>query len=92
MSCWLQVHYADAAYVQVKAASPAEHAAAVRLQNSAEWRYMHAVKVLTTTQKLRRPALSPVDMLRRTVAEAPTEKVAGGRSRLRVREEGLVLN
>jgi hypothetical protein len=65
LACWLQVHYADTAYAQLKAASPAQHAAALKRQNAAQQRYLQAVKALATVRKLLRPALSPVDVAAR---------------------------
>jgi hypothetical protein len=62
LACWLQVHYADTAYAQLKAASPAQHSAALKRQNSAQQRYVQTVRALATVTRLLRPALSPVDV------------------------------
>ena len=82
LACWLQVHYADTAYAQLKAASPAQHAAALKRQNAAQQRYLQAVKALATVRKLLRPPLSPVALAMRPVAEASAARPQGGRSRL----------
>jgi hypothetical protein len=65
LACWLQVHYADTAYAQLRAASPAQHSAALKRQNAAQQRYLQAVRALATVRKLLRPALSPVDVAAR---------------------------
>ena len=65
VSCWLQTHYADAAYAQLKGATPAQHAAALRRQNSAQQRHLQAVKALATVRKLLRTAPAPVEIATR---------------------------
>jgi hypothetical protein len=77
VSCWLQTNYADAAYAQLKGASPAQHTAALRRQNSARQRYLQAAKALATVRKLLRPSLSPVDLALRPVPEQPAGRLAG---------------
>jgi hypothetical protein len=77
VSCWLQTNYADAAYAQMKGNSPAQHTAALRRQNSAQQRYLQAVKALATVRKLLRPGLSPVDLALRPVPEQPAGRRAG---------------
>jgi hypothetical protein len=77
VSCWLQTHYADAAYAQLKGTTPAQHTAALRRQNSAQQRYLQAVKALATVRKLLRPGLSPVDLAMRPVPERPAGRLAG---------------
>jgi hypothetical protein len=83
VSCWLQTSYADAAYAQLKGATPAQHAAALRRQNSAQQRYLQAVRALVTTRKLLRPAPTALELLRVPVGEtspAPAAaRHAGGR-------------
>jgi hypothetical protein len=64
VACWLQVHYADASYAQLKGAGPAQHAVALRRQDSAQRRYLQAVKSLATVRKLR-PAPAPVEIATR---------------------------
>jgi hypothetical protein len=83
VACWLQVHYADGSYAQLKGGDPAQHTLMIRRQNAAQQRYLHAIKALATVRKLLRPSPSPVDLLRRTVAEAPAEKVNPTTSRLK---------
>jgi hypothetical protein len=65
VSCWLQTSYADAAYAQLKEASPAQHVAALRRQNAAQQRFVLAVKSLATVRKLLqlRPGPSPLQLL-----------------------------
>jgi hypothetical protein len=77
VSCWLQTSYADAAYAQLKGASPAQHTAALRRQNSAQQRFVLAVKGLATVRKLLRPGLSPLDLALRPVPEQPAGRLAG---------------
>jgi hypothetical protein len=77
VACWLQVHYSDAAYAQLKGATPAQHTAALRRQNSAQQRFVLAVKALATVRKLLRPGLSPVDLALRPVPERPAGRLAG---------------
>jgi hypothetical protein len=69
VACWLQVEYADAAYAQLQGPSPAQHAASLKRQAGAQTRYLHAIKTLATVRKLLRPALSPVDLALRPLAE-----------------------
>jgi hypothetical protein len=68
VACWLQVQYADASYAQLQNPSPGQHTAALKRQAGAQQRYLHAIKTLATVRKLR-PALSPVDLALRPVAE-----------------------
>ena len=77
VACWLQVHYSDAAYAQLKGGGPAQHAVALRRQDSAQRRYLQAVKALATVRKLLRPGLSPVDLALRPVPEQPAGRLAG---------------
>ena len=78
VSCWLQTNYADSAYAQLpKGANPAQHTAALQRQNSAQQRYLQAVKALATVRKLLRPGLSPVDLAMRPVPEQPAGRLAG---------------
>ena len=65
MACWLQVHYSDAAYAQMKGGGPAQHAVALRRQDSAQRRYLQAVKALATARRLLRPAPAPVEIATR---------------------------
>jgi hypothetical protein len=77
VSTWFQVHYSDAAYAQQKGSTPAQHTAALRRQNSAQQRFVLAVKALATVRKLLRPGLSPVDLALRPVPERPAGRRAG---------------
>jgi hypothetical protein len=78
VSCWLQTNYADSAYAQLpKGANPAQHTAALQRQNSAQQRYLQAVKALATVRKLLRPGLSPLDLALRPVPERPAGRLAG---------------
>jgi hypothetical protein len=65
VSCWLQVHYADASYAQLKGTTPAQHAAALRRQDSAQQRYLQSVRALATVRRLLRPAPAPVEIATR---------------------------
>jgi hypothetical protein len=82
VACWLQTNFADASYAQLKGNSPAQHTAALRRQNSAQQRYLQAVKALAAVRRLLRPAPSPLELLRAPVGEtspAPaTPRRAGG--------------
>jgi hypothetical protein len=62
---------------QLKGASPAQHLAALRRQNSAQQRYLQAVKALAAVRKLLRPTPSPLDPAMRPVAERPAGRLAG---------------
>jgi hypothetical protein len=90
VACWLQVHYADGTYAQMQGGSPAQHTILLQRQNAAQQRYVQAIKALATVRKLLRPAPSPVDLLRRTVAEAPAEKAKPTNSRLKLRGEPVL--
>jgi hypothetical protein len=70
------VHYADASYAQLKGTNPAQHAAALRRQDSAQRRHLQAVKTLATVRKLLRLGPSPLDLMR-PVAERPAGRRAG---------------
>jgi hypothetical protein len=72
-----------------KGANPAQHTAALQRQNSAQQRYLQAVKALATVRKLLRPGLSPVDLALRPVPERPAGRLAGASL---VAEGGPVLN
>jgi hypothetical protein len=80
VACWLQAQYADAAYAQLKGNNPGQHTLALRRQNSAQQRYLHAIRTLVTVQKLLRPAPSPLQLLRR-----PVDETAGPPAALRAR-------
>jgi hypothetical protein len=65
VACWLQTNFADASYAQLKGANPALHTAALQRQNSAQQRYLQAVKALATVRKLLRTAPAPVEIATR---------------------------
>jgi hypothetical protein len=66
VASWIQTYYADAVYAQLKAATPAQHTAALRRQSGAQQRYLQAIKTLATTRKLLRPGpSSPVEVAMR---------------------------
>jgi hypothetical protein len=69
IACWLQTQYADAAYAQQQNPSPAQHTAALKRQAGSHQRYLYAIKTLATVRKLLKPALSPVDLALRPIAE-----------------------
>jgi hypothetical protein len=69
VACWLQVQYADAAYAQLQSPSPAQHTAALKRQAGAHQRYLFSIKALATVRKLIKPALSPVELALRPLAE-----------------------
>jgi hypothetical protein len=73
VACWLQVHYADAAYAQLATTTTAQHTAALRRQSSAHQRYLQAIKALVTVQRLLRPAPTPLQLLRVPVSETGGE-------------------
>ena len=74
IACWLQVQYADAAYAQQTSPSPGQHTAALKRQAGSHQRYLHSIKTLATVRKLLRPALSPVDLALRPIAESRPAK------------------
>jgi hypothetical protein len=83
VTCWLQLHYADAMYAQAKGTTLLQDAAAQKRQNAAHTRYLQAVRALAQLRRLLRPAVSPVDLAMRPVAEAqPASGKPSGRSRL----------
>ena len=67
---WLQVSYFDGLLAQAKGASEAQAKMLQRQQDAAHRRHLTAVKTLATVRKLLRPALSPVDLALRPVAES----------------------
>jgi hypothetical protein len=69
---WLQVHYADATYAQLKGnATPAQHSAMQKRQTAAQHRYLQAIKALATVRKLLKPGPSPLELAPRAMAETP---------------------
>jgi hypothetical protein len=78
--CWLEVHHLDlevAALPRVPAAGPPGVYAQRRL-DSAQRRYLQAIKALATVRKLLLPRLAPLEISRRLGAGASCEPVQGG--------------
>jgi hypothetical protein len=71
LGTWLQVNYADAAYAQLKGATPAQHAASMRRQNSAQQRHVQALRALATARRLLKPGPSPLELLRGVAETSP---------------------
>jgi len=83
VACWLQVQYADAMYAQAKGASLPQDANAQKRMGAAQTRYLQSARALAQLRRLLRPAVSPVDLALRPVAEAqPGGGQPSGRSRL----------
>jgi hypothetical protein len=93
-ACWLQVHYADITYPQLKdtGASLAQYAHLQRRQDAAQRRYLQAVQALLTARRLLRPALSPLDLAAKTVEERAAGGVASRRSARSPSEGVAVVN
>jgi hypothetical protein len=70
-ACWLQLQYADIHYAQSRTdkAHPAQVKVAERLQSRAHNRYLSAIRQLVNVRKLLTPALSPLQLAQRSVAE-----------------------
>jgi hypothetical protein len=81
VACWLQTHYADTTYAQLKEPTPAQHTAALRRQSACQQRYLQAIKALVTVRKLLRPPLSPVDLALRPSADTRATRATAGRLR-----------
>jgi hypothetical protein len=81
VACWLQTHYADATYAQLKEPTPVQHTAVLRRQSACQQRYLQAIKALVTVRKLLRPPLSPVDLALRPSADTRAAPAWGGRLR-----------
>jgi hypothetical protein len=76
VTTWLQTAYFDGLIAQANGASEAQAKALQRQQDAAHRRHLTAVKTLATVRKLLRPALSPVDLALRPLAESrPTKPV-----------------
>ena len=50
----------------------------------------NAIRALAMVRKFVRRSLSPVDLLRRTVADEPAEEAGGTRSRLKIRSDAVL--
>ncbi|HEX5273202.1 MAG TPA: hypothetical protein VFW33_22050 [Gemmataceae bacterium] len=59
---WLQLQAADAGAAMVQGGEAAEETTALRRQNSANKRYLQAMKTLAVVQRLLRPRVSPVQV------------------------------
>jgi hypothetical protein len=68
---WLQVGQADLAVAQARINNLDVHRLLLQRQGCAQRRLLQAIKELATLRKLTRPALSPLDIASRAVAEAP---------------------
>lgn len=73
VACWLQVHYADAAYPQAKgpASTPSVRREMMQRQESAQRRYLSSLKQLAIVRKLLKPGPSPMELASRPVTEGP---------------------
>jgi hypothetical protein len=87
VACWLQVNYADCIYPQSSAqeSTPAIRQELMKRQESAQRRYLAALKALELVRKHVRPAISPVDLAARPVPECPPPS-APHTSRLKLAE------
>jgi hypothetical protein len=87
VACWLQTMYADALYAQAREpqATPSVLRELMRRQESAQRRYLAAIRQLAVVRKLLRPALSPLQMVMSPVTEAP----AGRRARCAAPADGV---
>ena len=83
---WLQVNYFDGLLAQAKGANEAQARMLQRHQDAAHRRHLTAVKTLATVRKLLKPAISPVDLALRPIAESRPAK-AYKHPRLRPAEE-----
>jgi hypothetical protein len=73
---WLQVHYADSSYAQARGpqAAPAVLREMQRRQESAQRRYLAAVKQLALIRRLLRPAVSPLQLAVPVPETTPTRR------------------
>jgi hypothetical protein len=67
---WLQVSYFDGLAAQSAAATEARLKLLLKAQDAAHRRHLTAVKTLATVRKLLKPAISPVDLALRPIAES----------------------
>jgi hypothetical protein len=89
LSCWLQCHYADCLYAQATGpqVTQAARMELMKRQESAQRRYLHAIKNLSLVSKLLKPAISPLELAKRPVQEGPVYSRAGSsRGGLRLAE------
>lgn len=78
VACWLQVHYADAAYAQAKgpAATASVRREMMQRQSSAQHRYLTSLKQLAIVRKLLKSGPSPMEFAQRGVLEGPPAKTS----------------
>jgi hypothetical protein len=88
---WLQVSYFDGLLAQAKGVSEAQTKMLQRHQDAAHRRHLTAVKTLATVRKLLTPAISPVDLALRPIAESRPTK-AYKNPRLHRAEASPVMN
>jgi hypothetical protein len=84
VATWLQIHFADATYAQAKDqphATPAVLRELMKRQESSSRRHLAAIRQLAVVRKLLRPALSPLDLAMRPVAETTAPRPDQTRSR-----------
>jgi hypothetical protein len=80
LSCWLQCHYADCLYAQATGpqVAPAARMELMKRQESAQRRYLAAIKNLGLVSKLLKPAVSPRELAKRPVQEGTPRASRGG--------------
>jgi hypothetical protein len=88
---WLQVSYFDGLAAQSAAATEARLKLILKAQDAAHRRHLTAVKTLATVRKLLKPAISPVDLALRPIAESRPAK-AYKHPRLRPAAAAPVMN
>jgi hypothetical protein len=76
---WQQTHYFNTLMAQAGAASPARLKVLQGLQDGAQRRHLGALKALVTVRKLLRPAVSPLDLLKKEVGETGAGTAGAGR-------------
>jgi hypothetical protein len=79
-ACWLQTQYADMSYAQMDPrVTVGMHNAILKRQDSAQRRYLHAIKTLATVRKLLKPSPSAYELARRDVPETSRPNESGNR-------------
>jgi hypothetical protein len=80
VACWLQVQYADMAYLGLKGrcTSLAVFTAAEKRQGQAQRRLLGAVKQLAVVRKLLVRPPAPIEVATRLVPEGPSSRVGRG--------------
>jgi hypothetical protein len=84
-ACWLQTMYADALYAQARGpeSTPTARHELMRRQESAQRRYLMAIKQLALVRKLLKPSLSPYALACQPVPEGKPVAARGEASALR---------